>query len=120
MKQIIAVVACASLIGCATRSSDITATYVSPLIYQSLTCEQLYAEAERVSARAAEAAGVQDSNATRDALAMGAGLVLFWPALFFIGGDKGNAAEFARLQGEIDAIEVASRDKGCNIQFQQG
>jgi hypothetical protein len=119
VKKLLAIALCVSLAACATRSHDIAATYVSPLAYQNLTCEQLYAAAERISSRAAQAAGVQDSNASRDALAMGAGLILFWPALFFIGGDGGNAAEIARLKGEIDAIEVASRDKGCNIQFQQ-
>lgn len=38
---------------------------------------------ERVSRRAAEAAGVQDSNKSSDAWTTGAAIVLLWPAAFF-------------------------------------
>jgi uncharacterized protein YceK len=71
------------LSGCATKSNDISAAYVSPIQYQSYTCAQLQEEAARVSARAAVASGAQDQKATNDAVATGVGVVLFWPALFF-------------------------------------
>jgi hypothetical protein len=87
------------------------------LQYESLTCPQLAEEAQRVSHRAAVAAGVQDQKATNDAVATTVGAIVFWPALFFIGGDKGNAAELGRLKGEMDAIEQASIRKNCGIQF---
>jgi hypothetical protein len=57
------------------------------MLYENYTCRQLAEEAQRVSARAAQAAGVQDNKATGDAVAMGVGLIIVWPALFFI---KGN------------------------------
>jgi hypothetical protein len=41
------------------------------------------------------------------------------PAAFFIGGDKGNAAELGRLKGELDEIEQTSVRKNCPIQFQR-
>ncbi|WP_200241917.1 hypothetical protein [Lamprobacter modestohalophilus] len=45
---------------------------------------------------------------------MGVGLVLFWPALFFLaGGDKKD--ELARLKGEYDALEQAAIQKDCMI-----
>ncbi len=47
------------------------------------------------------------------------GVVIFWPALFFIGGDKGNAAELGRLKGEMEAVEQAATRKNCGIQFQR-
>ena len=47
-------------------------------------------------------------------------LILFWPAIFFVGGDKGSAAEVGRLKGEMQAIEQANLAKSCGIQFQQG
>jgi hypothetical protein len=74
--------------GCASKSSDIAATYVSPLQYESLNCRQLAEEAQRISHRAAVAAGVQDEKATKDAVVTTVGVVIFWPALFFIGTDK--------------------------------
>lgn len=105
--------------GCASSSKEITATYVSPVLYQHLSCDQLSLEAARVSAKAAEVAGVQDQKASGDAVKTGVGIVLFWPTLFFIKGDGATAAELGRLRGEMDAIEQASIAKNCGIQFQK-
>jgi hypothetical protein len=107
------------LAGCASSSSEISATYVSPLQYQHLTCQQLAAEAERVSRRAAEVSGVQDSKRTSDAWATAGAIVLFWPAAFFIKGDGNTAAELGRLKGEFEAIEKASIEKNCSTKFQR-
>ena len=84
-----------------------------------ITRQQIEMEATRVTSRAAQAAGVQDSKSTNDAVAMGVGLVLFWPSLFFIKGDGQSAAELGRLKGEFEALEQASIQKNCGIQFQQ-
>jgi len=46
------------------------------------------------------------------------GVVLFWPALFFLNGDDADTAELARLRGELIAMEQASRQKNCGITFQ--
>jgi hypothetical protein len=105
--------------GCASKSSDIAAAYVSPLQYEALSCRQLAEEAERLSHRAAIAAGVQDDRASKDAVATTVGVIIFWPALFLINGDKGNAAELSRLRGEMEAIEQVSIRKNCGIQFQR-
>jgi len=104
---------------CASYSEKIPATYVSPVIYENLSCRQIAEEASRVSRRAAEVAGVQDSQATRDSVVTGVAIVVFWPAAFFVGGDRGSAAELGRLKGEMDALEQASVKKNCGIQFRQ-
>ncbi len=114
-----AVLAALFMAGCASKSADIAPAYVSPLQYQSLTCPQLTAEAQRVSAAAAAAAGQQDSQATKDAVATTVGVIIVWPALFLIQGDKQNAAQLAQLKGEMDAIEQMSIQKNCGIQFRQ-
>jgi hypothetical protein len=106
--------------GCATSPKDITPAYVSPVLYQNLSCDQLAAEAQRVSSAAAVASGAQQSQAGKDAAMVGVSLILFWPAIFFVGGDKGSAAEVGRLKGEMQAIEQANLAKSCGIQFQQG
>jgi len=72
-----------------------------------------------VSARAAIANGAQDQKATGDAVATGVGVVLFWPALFFIKGDAASAQEVAQLKGDMDAIEQANIQKKCGLQFQR-
>jgi hypothetical protein len=117
---VVSVIAALALAGCASRAADVTATYVSPMQYQSYTCAQLAAEAQRVSAAAAAAAGNQDSQATKDAVATTVGVIVFRPTLFLIGGDKQNAAQLAQLKGQMDATEQTSIQKQCGIQFRTG
>jgi len=106
------------LAGCAKDAAEVAPTYISPITYQSYTCQQLGQEAQRVSAAAAQASGAQDQRATNDKVAMGVGLVVFWPALLFTKGNDENTAELARLKGQMDAIEQVSIQKRCGITFQ--
>ncbi len=112
------VVIAAVVSGCAQDPKDIQASYVSPVLYQNLSCDQLSAEAQRVSSRAAEVTGTQQEKANNDAVAMGVGLVIFWPALFFVKGDNQTAGELARLRGELDAVQQAANAKGCGLMIQ--
>lgn len=105
--------------GCASKSSDITAAYVSPVMYQNHTCQQLALEAQGVSARAAQISGAQDAKRSNDAVATGVAVVVFWPAAFLVGGDGPTAAELGQLKGQMVAIEQASIVKKCGIQFQK-
>jgi hypothetical protein len=107
------------LIGCAHHSDDIAASYVSPILYENYTCQQIGEEGAGLSARATQVAGVQDSKATKDAVATGVGVVLFWPALSMINGDSTTGAELAQLKGEMEAVEQTSIRKKCGIQFQK-
>lgn len=110
---------CAALAGCASSSADITPAYVSPVAYQGYTCQQLAQEAQAVSTRAATLSGVQDSKRTNDTVATTAAVIIFWPAAFLVGGDKQTAAELAQMKGQMVAIEQASTQKKCGIQFQR-
>jgi hypothetical protein len=105
--------------GCASRSEDVAASYVSPTMYSNYGCRELNAEAQRVSAAAAAASGAQDSQRTKDAVATTAALVVFWPAAFFVSGNNAQTAELARLKGQMQAIEGASIQKKCGISFQR-
>lgn len=107
------------LSGCAKKSEDIAGSYISPTQYQSFSCRQISEEAARVSNRAVLAMGVQDKKAQNDAVATGVGLVLFWPALFFIKGNAESSAEIASLKGQMDALEIMSIKKNCGITFQK-
>lgn len=105
--------AAVALSGCATSSKDITSSYVSPLQYQSYDCAQITAETQRIQARVGEISGSLDQTAANDKALVGVGMVLFWPALFALGGSKPQQAEFARLKGEFDALQKAAIDKRC-------
>src|SRR2546423_130811 len=109
------ILACMALAACASSSDAIKPAYISHLQYQHLSCQQIGAEMERVSRRASEVAGVQDSNKSSDAWVTGAAIVLFWPAAFFVKGDGPTAAELARLKGEFEALEKASIEKNCGL-----
>ncbi|MET0428233.1 MAG: hypothetical protein ABW026_07010 [Microvirga sp.] len=116
-----AVILASSLLaaGCASRSDEVSAAYVSPVMYQSYSCRELSQEAQRVSAAAATAAGVQDSQRTQDTVATTAAVVIFWPAAFFVGGNNARTAELANLKGQMQAIEQASIQKKCGIAFRR-
>lgn len=119
MKKITSLIAVAAIASsCASKAVDIEAAYVSPMLYENLTCEQLALEATNVSSRAIAASGAQDKKAGQDTAAMAVGLVLFWPAMFLAKGDGAQAAEVSRLKGEMKAIEQASLRKSCGITFQ--
>jgi hypothetical protein len=117
--RVLGIVALGAALGaCASSSADITPAYISPVMYQQYDCQQLAQEAAAVSTRAASLSGVQDSKRTNDGVATAAAIVIFWPAAFFVGGDKQTAAELAQMKGQMVAIEQASIAKKCGIQFQ--
>ncbi|WP_435641787.1 hypothetical protein [Micavibrio aeruginosavorus] len=99
---------------CAPHSEDIKAAYVSPMHYEDFSCKQIRSEMMRVSRKVQEISGVQDDQATGDSVALGVGLVLFWPALFFMIGDD-QKEEISRLKGEYDALEQSAIQKNCDI-----
>ena len=98
--------------GCAKRPEDVVAQYQSPAKYASLSCSQLAGELERVSSRVARVSDQQDRQRRNDQIATGVGVVLFWPALFFLAtGDE--KAELARLKGEYEAMDTVYMQKRC-------
>lgn len=102
------------LSACSTSSKNVAAQYISPLQYQHYDCDQIRMEMSRISRRVNEVGGIQDSSSTKDAVALGVGLVIFWPALFFMIG-KDKQEELSRLKGEYEAVEVAAIEKKCNV-----
>ena len=116
MKKSLALLSTLTLLftGCAKKAEDISAIYVSPMQYQHYSCEQLQSEMVRVSAKVSEVAGIQNKAHTRDTVATTVGLIVFWPALFFLAsGDK--AEELSRLKGEYEALQQASIQKNCSF-----
>ena len=114
MKQIAALTAFAiGVTGCASSSKEISTAYVSPVQYQSYDCEQLGAEAQRLTGRLQQLGGRLDEAASNDKALTGVAMILFWPAAFALGGTKGQEAEYARLKGEADAVHQAAVMKKC-------
>lgn len=118
MKKItaIALSSCIALVGCASSSKDIAAISVSPLQYSSYDCTQLEAENARLTGRISQLGGRLDEAASNDKAIMGVGIILFWPALFALGGTKEQEAEYAKVKGEYDALQQSAIMKKCGIQ----
>ena len=114
MKRLVSLVAIVAT-GCATASQDIVASYVSPLQYNTYNCEQLAAEGARIQAHAQQLARRLDKKAENDKAIVAVSAVLFWPAIFFIGGTKEQEAEYGRLKGEYDAVQKATIEKSCGM-----
>ena len=119
MVRLTIAIALVALGGCASSSENVTGSYISPLQYQSYSCQQLSEEAQRISSRVAQSSGVQDQKRTSDAVATTAAVIIFWPAAFLVSGNDQNTAELARLKGEFEALEKASIQKNCGLQFQR-
>lgn len=122
MRRVISAAALTSvtLLGaCAQTSDQIPATYVSPMQFADYSCTQLRQEAQRVSSEAGRAMGAQNQAASSDQATMAVTMVLFWPAVFFLNGkNAATEAEVGHLKGEMQAIEQASIQRNCGIQFQ--
>ncbi|PCI41525.1 MAG: metal ABC transporter ATP-binding protein [Rhodospirillaceae bacterium] len=105
---------------CATQPNEIATSYVSPLQYQSYDCDQITMEMARLNRRVNELHGSLKKTADDDEGQMAIGLILFWPALFFLDGSDGpQAQEYGRLKGERDALEQAAVGKKCMIKSVQ-
>lgn len=105
--------------GCASHPDKIPAQYASPMQYDGYKCKQIAAEMQRVSARVTELGGLQEKAASNSDVTMGVGLVLFWPALFFLDSNSAQAAEYGRLKGEFNALEQAGIQKNCALHVEQ-
>ena len=103
--------------GCATHPDDIQGYYVSPRKYQNFSCDELMVEAQALNTKIAALYGDARTDSYTDAALMTATLVVFWPAAFFIGADAGKEAQYAVLKGEFEAIEMASQNNDCGIEF---
>lgn len=113
-RVIAALTAASILAGCASAPDKIAPAYVSPMQYGSYDCDQIRGEMIRVSAHVREVASVQQRKARNDEIATGVGLVLFWPALFFLMTDD-QKEELSRLKGEYEALESAAIEKKCPV-----
>ncbi|VAW37716.1 hypothetical protein MNBD_DELTA02-30 [hydrothermal vent metagenome] len=115
IKAVTSLVLLTFLAGCSTSPNKISATYVSPLQYQNYSCNQISGELLQVSRKVSEVTGQQKKEANKDAVAMGVGLVLFWPALFFLAGGNDKKEELGRLKGEYEALEKIAIQKNCGV-----
>ena len=115
LKTPVSLALCSALIlsGCASASKDIATGYTSPMQYTTYNCEQLQMEAGRLQSRIVELGGHLDKAAQNDKAIVGVGMILFWPVLFAVGGNKAQEAEYGRLKGDYEAINQSMNTHNC-------
>ena len=114
MKTTVAGALCAALAmtACASTPENVRSQYISPAQYASYNCEEIETDLRAISREVHALTGQQRRRANQDAWATGVGIVVFWPALFFLmRGDKQD--DLARMKGEYDALVAQSRRKDC-------
>jgi hypothetical protein len=101
--------------GCAKKSADIQASHVPAIEYSDKSCKQLRSEVLEINRELRVIAGVQDDTASKDQIAMGVGLVIFWPALFFLANGSDKKVEIAELKGRYKTVELVAKRKKCRF-----
>lgn len=101
------------LAGCATRAVDVRPLPADPADFQAWSCTRLYDEMDRVQQRAVELSWIVDERAGQHVVALGIGLMVFWPALLAMRPDGEESAELARLKGRYEAVHTAAQRNGC-------
>jgi len=116
--KVTALLATTALLGaCASSPKSIDAAYVSPVKYQSYSCDDILVERVAVEQRAEQLYKSLNKRAKADKIKMGVGAALFIPALFFLKGDGAKAAEYAEIKGSYKALSYVSASKNCGLDF---
>ena len=117
MKQLITIALAATICACASNPDKIDAAYVSPLKYKDYNCDQLALEMDYVGQRTNKLYQRLKVERTADNWQMGIGLLIFWPTLFLLeGGDGPEAAEYAQLKGDFEALRSNSVQRKCGLE----
>ncbi len=112
-RNLAAVAAAVALAGCATRSNDVVPMRADPADFAAWDCARIDIESDRVQKRAADVAYTVDERAGNNIVALGLGVVVFWPALLAMRPPGVEADELARLKGRYEALASAARAKSC-------
>lgn len=101
------------LVGCATRAADVQPLATNPAEFQTWSCTRMHDEMDRVQQRAVELSWIVDERAGQHVVALGIGLMVFWPALLAMRPDGEDSAELAHLKGRFEALQSAAQRNGC-------
>ena len=104
------------LTSCASAPEDLGTAFVSPAQYINYDCDQIAASLTSKNKRLNKLYISLKNESTADNWQMGIGMLVAWPALFFVeGGDGAEAEEYRQLKGETEALQEASIQKKCGF-----
>ena len=103
------------IVGCASKPEALTASFVSPGMYNNYDCEQITKEMQRYTASVTDLTGKQ-SKLYKDDQAMGwIGTFALWPLYLFIKGDGEVASQLKTAKGTLAALQQSSVEKKCEF-----
>ena len=102
------------LSACATHPDKIDPMVQPTTVYNEWTCERISLALIGNENELKRYVDNQQSKRTWDNVKMTAGLVLFWPTLFFIDGDGYDANKIAELRGEREALQKVAERERCD------
>ncbi len=113
--RLVPLLACVLLQACVTRSADVHALATDPAAFAAWGCGRIDDELDAVQHTAADLAYSVDARAGDNILAMGLGVMVFWPALLAMRPAGLPATDLARLKGRFDALLEAGRRQACPL-----
>ncbi len=111
VSSVLVVSACSN----AKTSSEVAPELVSPSMYRGLSCRELRAEAKAIKDATPALAAAVDKEYNNDKTLEAVTWILFWPAAFAMDGNENEAAQLSRAKGQLEAITVQMKNKGCRI-----
>ncbi|EOR10974.1 hypothetical protein [Acinetobacter tandoii] len=122
MKKIALSILAASSVLLTACATTVKPTYVSPTQYQSLNCQQLQAEYDRIQQYLDQGVSVPKSTGMGVDVGLGGGWSRgggwgFGPSVSLNMGQSSNTkkTEISRLMGQQDAVFQAAQFKNCPI-----
>lgn len=114
MNKIVISLAVLMLAACATNPDKVASAYVSASEYNGMSCQQLLTAYTINENEASALYSSMKSKSRVNTTAGVVGVVLFWPALFFMKGKDASAdAKMSELKGRKTAINKAINLNGC-------
>ena len=103
------------LFSCASQPDEIKATYIPSATFINLNCEQIDVAIRQKSSRLQVLYQMLSDKKKSDQTKAAVGAVLFFPALFLLGGDDSpEAREYSTLRGELEALKDVKVVNKCN------
>ncbi len=109
----LALLCSAVLAGCATRAVDVRPKPDDPAAYADWDCERLFEASDQVQLQAADVAYAVDTVVGNNMVALGLGVMVFWPALLAMQPDGPDAAQLASLKGRFEALRSVADSRHC-------
>lgn len=100
--------------GCASSADEIAPAYIPSNEYADYSCNELSEEYSMIRSQVARMSDAQDDQASQDAFVTATGVVLFWPALFFIEGDGRQTELLAQAKGREERLRAMLRERNCD------